>query len=54
MVALGFSKDTKALNWLANFNDNEIRTIRAAIEVNENQKFKLIKKAKNIMMIFCF
>src|SRR5699024_1014278 len=27
-----FPKDTKALNWLANFNDNEIRTIRAAIE----------------------
>lgn len=41
-----FPKDTKALNWLANFNDNELKTIKATIEVNENQKFKLIKKAK--------
>lgn len=41
-----FPKDTKALNWLATFNDNEIKTIKAAIEVNENQKFRLIKKAK--------
>lgn len=41
-----FPKDTKALSWLANFNDNEIKTIKAAIEVNENQKFKLIKKAR--------
>lgn len=49
-----FPKDTKALNWLANFNDNEIRTIRAAIEVNENQKFKLIKKAKRYYDDFLF
>ena len=41
-----FPKDTKALSWLASFNDNEIKTIKAAIEVNESQKFKLIKKAK--------
>lgn len=41
-----FPKDTKALNWLANFNDYEIKTIKAAIEVNENQKLKLIKKAR--------
>lgn len=41
-----FPKDTKALSWLASFNDNEIKTIKAAIEVNENQKFKLIKKAR--------
>ncbi len=41
-----FPKDTKALNWLANFNDYELKTIKAAIEVNENQKLKLIKKAK--------
>ena len=39
-----FPKDTKALSWLASFNDNELKTIKAAIEVNENQKFKLIKK----------
>lgn len=49
-----FPKDTKALNWLANFNDNEIRTIRAAIEVNENQKFKLVKKAKKYYGDFLF
>ena len=41
-----FPKDTKALSWLAAFNDNELKTIKAAIEVNENQKLKLIKKAK--------
>lgn len=49
-----FPKDTKALNWLANFNDNEIRTIKAAIEVNENQKFKLVKKAKKYYSDFLF
>ena len=41
-----FPKDTKALSWLANFNDYEIKTIKAAIEVNENQKLRLIKKAR--------
>ncbi len=41
-----FPKDTKALSWLASFNDNEIKTIKATIEVNENQKFKLVKKAR--------
>lgn len=41
-----FPKDTKALSWLASFNDNELKTVKAAIEVNESQKFKLIKKAR--------
>lgn len=41
-----FPKDTKALSWLASFNDNEIKTIKAAIEVNESQKMKLYKKAR--------
>ncbi len=41
-----FPKDTKALHWLANYYDYEIKTVKAAIEVNENQKFKLIKKAR--------
>lgn len=40
-----FPKDTKALHWLANFNDYELKTIKAAIETNENQKYKPIKKA---------
>lgn len=39
-----FPKDTKALHWLAIFNDYEIKTVKAAIEVNENQKLKMIKK----------
>lgn len=41
-----FPKDTKALHWLANDNGYEIKTIKATIEVNENQKFKLFRKAK--------
>lgn len=41
-----FPKDTKALNWLGNFYDYELKTVKAAIEVNENQKIKLIKKAR--------
>ena len=41
-----FPKDTKALSWLASFNDYEIKTVKAAIEVNENQKLKLIKKSR--------
>lgn len=49
-----FPKDTKALSWLASFNDHEIKTIRAAIEVNESQKFKLIKKAKKYYEDFLF
>ncbi len=40
-----FPKDTKALSWLATFNDHEIKTVKAAIEVNENQKLLPIKKA---------
>lgn len=49
-----FPKDTKALSWLASFNDKEIRTIKAAIEVNDSQKFKLIKKAKKYYDDFLF
>lgn len=41
-----FPKDTKALHWLANDNEYEIKTIKATIEVNENQKYKLFRKAK--------
>ncbi len=41
-----FPKDTKALHWLASFNDYELKTVKAAIEINENQKLKLIKKAR--------
>lgn len=41
-----FPKDTKALHWLSNYHDYELKTIKAAIEVNTNQKIKLIKKAR--------
>ena len=41
-----FPKDTKALHWLGNFYDYELKTVKAAIEVNSNQKIKLIKKAR--------
>ena len=47
-----FPKDTKALNWLGNFYDYELKTIKAAIEVNENQKIKLIKKARKYYETF--
>ena len=41
-----FPKDTKALHWLAQSCGYEIKTVKATIDVNENQKFRLIKKAK--------
>ncbi len=41
-----FPKDTKALHWLANDNGYELKTIKATIEVNENQKYKLFRAAK--------
>ncbi|GLC29717.1 UDP-glucose dehydrogenase family protein [Clostridium omnivorum] len=41
-----FPKDTKALHWLAENNGYELKTVKATIEINENQKFRLIKKAK--------
>lgn len=42
-----FPKDTKALHWLANVNGIELKTVKAAIEVNENQKLKLMKRLLN-------
>lgn len=41
-----FPKDTKALHWLSNYYDYELKTVKATIEVNENQKIKLIKKCR--------
>ncbi len=41
-----FPKDTKALHWLGNYYDYELKTVKAAIEVNELQKIKLLKKAR--------
>jgi len=42
-----FPKDTKALHWLAEEEGYILRTVKAAIEVNEKQKYTLIKKARN-------
>jgi nucleotide sugar dehydrogenase len=39
-----FPKDTKALHWVSNYYDKEMKTIKAAIEVNDSQKLRLIKK----------
>lgn len=47
-----FPKDTKSLYWISNFYDDEIKTIKATIEVNLNQKLKLIKKAKKYYKSF--
>ncbi len=47
-----FPKDTKALSWLASFNDKELKTVKAAIEVNEQQKLRLIKKSKKYYSSF--
>ena len=47
-----FPKDTKALHWLSNMYDYELKTIRATIDVNENQKIKLIKKARKYYETF--
>ncbi|MGI5850343.1 MAG: UDP-glucose dehydrogenase family protein [Christensenellales bacterium] len=41
-----FPKDTKALHWISNYYDNEIKTVKAAVEINQNQKIRLIKKAR--------
>ncbi|NLB91362.1 MAG: UDP-glucose/GDP-mannose dehydrogenase family protein [Clostridiales bacterium] len=41
-----FPKDTKALHWLGNFYNYELKTVKASIEVNEQQKYKLLKKAR--------
>lgn len=41
-----FPKDTKALHHLSAKNGCEMRTIKAAIEVNEGQKYKLSQKAR--------
>ncbi len=47
-----FPKDTKALHWLAKYHDYELKTVKAAIEVNESQKIKLIKKARKYYKSF--
>ena len=41
-----FPKDTKALHWLSKELDSELKTVKACIEVNKNQKIKMYKKLK--------
>ncbi|WP_029541007.1 UDP-glucose/GDP-mannose dehydrogenase family protein [Selenomonas sp. AB3002] len=40
-----FPKDTKALHWLSDYHEQELKIVKAAIEVNDHQKLKLIRKA---------
>lgn len=47
-----FPKDTKALHYLAEQGGYELKTIKAAIEVNKNQKLILIKKARKKFQSF--
>src|SRR3712207_1042461 len=47
-----FPKDTKALHWLSNSNGYELKTIKAAIEVNELQKMKLVRRASDMVDSF--
>ena len=40
-----FPKDTKALHWVSHYYEKELKTVKAAIEVNDIQKMKLLKKS---------
>jgi UDPglucose 6-dehydrogenase len=47
-----FPKDTKALEYLAKQNGYELRTVKAAIDVNKDQKLLLFKKASRRLITF--
>lgn len=47
-----FPKDTKALEYLARQNGYQLRTIKAAIDVNKDQKISLYKKASRRLITF--
>ncbi len=47
-----FPKDTKALEYLARQNGYELRTVKAAIDVNKDQKTMLYKKACRRLITF--
>ncbi|MEK4293555.1 UDP-glucose dehydrogenase family protein [Paenibacillus sp. FSL R5-0914] len=47
-----FPKDTKALEYLARQNGYELKTVKAAIDVNTNQKTILFKKATKRLITF--
>lgn len=47
-----FPKDTKALEYLAKQNHYELKTVKAAIEVNKEQKMLLFRKASQRLITF--
>lgn len=47
-----FPKDTKALQYLATQYGYNLRTVRAAVDVNNEQRYKLYRKACNRMITF--
>lgn len=47
-----FPKDTKALEYIARQNGYELKTVKAAIDVNKEQKTLLYKKASNRLITF--
>lgn len=47
-----FPKDTKALEYLAKQNHYELKTVKAAIEVNKEQKTLLFRKASQRLITF--
>lgn len=47
-----FPKDTKALDFIAQQNGYELKTVKAAIEVNKEQKTMLYKKASKRLITF--
>ena len=47
-----FPKDTKALSYLARQHGYELRTVKAAIDVNKDQKTMLYKKASTRLITF--
>lgn len=47
-----FPKDTKALEYLARQNGYELRTVKAAIDVNKEQKTLLFRKASQRLITF--
>ncbi|MEM5016263.1 UDP-glucose/GDP-mannose dehydrogenase family protein [Metabacillus indicus] len=47
-----FPKDTKALEYIARQHGYELRTVKAAIEVNNEQKIKLFKEASKRLITF--
>jgi len=47
-----FPKDTKALAYLAKHHGYELRTVKAAVDVNKDQKTMLFKKASNRLITF--